>query len=84
MTVTIWQRRICWPDFDATCLEGGCGYCNTNRFRDVAAIERAVKRGLGSRGNGTDADLEKAFKWGVRHHFANAETRYVERRRDHE
>lgn len=26
------SRRICWPDPDATCLEGGCTHCNDAEF----------------------------------------------------
>lgn len=76
------QRRICWPSFDLTCLEGGCGYCNSYRFRDVQSILRAVKRGLANavnRGNGTEGDPMKSFRYGERHWWNNAEHRMVER-----
>lgn len=77
------QRRICWPNPDLTCLEGGCGYCNTYRFRDVASILRAVKRGLvnkTNRGNGTEGDAMRSFRYGERHRWNNAEWRTVSRR----
>lgn len=41
------KRRICWPDFDKVCLEGGCLYCEDNPIRDHDMIMRAAeKRGL--------------------------------------
>lgn len=70
--VPVEQRRICWPDFDRTCLEGGCGYCNKNPFRNVTSIERAVKRG---KGLGAIADLQRAFDYGLKHNWHNAESR---------
>ena len=82
MTRKVEQRRICWPSFDCTCLEGGCSYCNTYRFRDVAGILRAVKRGSGrpvNRGNGKPGDLMWSFRFGERHGWNNAEAREVER-----
>lgn len=32
------KRRICWPEFDIVCLEGGCGYCGDHPFRTETAI----------------------------------------------
>lgn len=84
MSKAVEQRRICWPDFDATCLEGGCHYCNGNRFRNVSSIEQAVKAGKGharNRGNGTAADLEWSLRYGRRHNWHNAESRMYERGR---
>lgn len=37
------ERRICWPDPDATCLEGGCLYCDEHPFRSFAEIRRYVE-----------------------------------------
>lgn len=36
-------RRICWPNPDATCLEGGCGWCDEYPFRTLAVIERYAR-----------------------------------------
>lgn len=72
------ERRICWPSFDCTCLEGGCGYCNMSPFRKVSTIERAVNAGKGNptnRGNGSPGDLQRSLEYGKRHSFNNAETR---------
>ena len=80
MSVTVEQRRICWPDFDCTCLEGGCGYCNDNRFRSVSSIDRAIEQGKGvatNRGTGAKGDLRKSFDYGQRHRWNNAESRIV-------
>jgi hypothetical protein len=70
-------RRICWPDPDATCLEGGCGYCNDHPFRAVESIRRyAAKRGtLVHRGNGLRVDALAAFRYGMRSDWNNAESR---------
>lgn len=31
-------RRICWPNPDEVCLQGGCGYCNEGDFQTLEAI----------------------------------------------
>lgn len=40
MTMDVQKRRICWPDPDATCLEGGCIHCEDHRPRSLAVIRR--------------------------------------------
>ena len=73
------QRRICWPVFDCTCLEGGCGWCNDSRFRNVSSIERAVRSGQAQpyhRGTGDKIfDPAQSFRRGQRHGWGNAESR---------
>jgi hypothetical protein len=78
--VLVEQRRICWPEFDATCLEGGCGYCNDNPYRSMRSIERKAKK-MGTtynRGNGKKRDPMEAFQYGRDHHWNNADSRVVE------
>lgn len=61
----ITKRKICVP-YDAVCLQGGCGYCNGfGRWKMVTALERETK----------DTELEKDFRWGLRHDFANADVK---------
>lgn len=43
------RRRICWPDPDAVCLEGGCGYCRDADFHTYAEIRHWL-RGLDDAG----------------------------------
>jgi len=76
LTYTIDERRICWPDPDATCLNGGCGWCNTYPFRKITTISRYARKAgiLPHRGNGED-DAMHALQYGVRHEFFNVETR---------
>lgn len=59
-------RRICWPDPDATCLEGGCGHCDGYPYRGVDKIRAyAVKAGeLPNRYGGGTKDALKAFLYG--------------------
>ena len=38
------QRRICWPDPDWCCLEGGCGYCNYEGWRSIEGIRQYAQR----------------------------------------
>jgi hypothetical protein len=76
--VVVEQRRICWPDFDNTCLEGGCQYCNGNPFRSVASIERAVQRRADQN---ADGGLMQSFDRGHRHRWGNAESRTVRMKR---
>lgn len=76
MTVAQFQRRICWPNPDATCLEGGCIYCNDNRFKDFSTIENYVKRAgiLPNRGIG-EKEAMVAWIYGLDHQFFNVEIR---------
>jgi hypothetical protein len=77
MIVMQQARRICWPNPDATCLEGGCGYCNDNPFRALTII-RAYAESAGqvrNRGNDKTQDAVDAYNYGYRHRFFNAETR---------
>jgi hypothetical protein len=32
------KRRICWPDPDLTCLQGGCLHCEDHPFRSRRTI----------------------------------------------
>lgn len=75
------ERRICWPQFDATCLEGGCIYCNDNPYRAVELISRKV-HGLAAkdktvlnRGNGLERDPIEAFQYGWMNNWNNADSR---------
>lgn len=62
------ERRICWPDPDRVCLEGGCGYCNQHVFRDLDEIQRWAE-------NAPDPRLWQAWVFGLQNDFWNAETR---------
>lgn len=71
------QRRICWPDPDATCLEGGCGYCNDHPFRSISSIQDYAVTVVNVRNRG---DLKivsalQAFTTGYRAGFYNAQTK---------
>ncbi|HEX4502160.1 MAG TPA: hypothetical protein VH187_13570 [Scandinavium sp.] len=71
------ERRICWPEFDATCLEGGCMYCNDNPFKSLNAIRSKVlkMKVTHNRGDGKERDSMDALMYGIRHNFFNADTR---------
>ena len=71
-TVLQWQRRICWPEPDAVCLEGGCVHCNDAPFRPVDELlddARTRQRDEGGK------DLVAAFWWGYQRHWPNTEQR---------
>ena len=70
------KRRICWPNPDATCLEGGCLYCNDYPYRNVTTIERyAQKAGVvPNRGIGEKPAME-AFNYGRRCSWNNADSK---------
>lgn len=72
----ITERRICWPDPDATCLEGGCIYCNEHPFRSVKTILRWAEGAgvLRNRAIGEKPALD-AFFWGESFGWGNAATR---------
>jgi hypothetical protein len=76
LTYAIGERRICWPNPDATCLHGGCMYCDQHPFRTLAQIERYARKAgvLPHRGKGEDNALH-AFQYGFAHGFFNVETR---------
>jgi hypothetical protein len=65
----ITERKICWPEFDAVCLEGGCGYCNDGDFHSLVEIEKKVE--------GSD-HLGKAYWWGYARQFCNADLKFEE------
>jgi hypothetical protein len=72
------KRRICWPNPDATCLHGGCGYCNDNPFRSVKSIrDYARTAGTVYHRGGQQVDAWRAFCEGVAGRFYNAETKGV-------
>lgn len=74
--VVITKRRICWPDPDATCLNGGCWYCNSHPFRSLRSIRAWAERAgvLQHRAIGED-DAMTAFLYGLENDFFNTETR---------
>lgn len=72
------QRRICWPNPDATCLEGGCGYCNGYPWRNVSSIWRYAQRAgvLQNRAIG-EKDAVTAYRYGELYRWGNADVRGV-------
>src|SRR4051794_35089413 len=64
----VWQRRICWPDPDATCLDGGCGWCDQGKWIDLVTIERFAHRAgvLQNRGAG-EKEAVQAYNYGLSH-----------------
>lgn len=63
------RRRICWPEFDATCLEGGCIHCDDHPYRSMTTIERAA-RAMGTTKNryGDEVvDAVAAYEYGRTH-----------------
>jgi len=75
--MTTRQRRICWPEFDATCLEGGCIHCNDHPFRSESTILRAVRKMTTTQNRyGSEVrDPQEAYDDGLRANWRNAETR---------
>ena len=70
------KRRICWPNPDATCLEGGCSYCNGHDFQTVAAIRRYAESAgvLPNRAHGEQPAI-KAFHYGLQSGWNNVRIR---------
>jgi hypothetical protein len=70
------KRKICWPNPDATCLEGGCGYCNYNPYRAISTIERYARNAgvVPNRGIG-EKDAWKAFSYGKQANWNNAQSK---------
>ena len=76
----ITHRKICWPDPDATCLNGGCGWCNEYPYRSMRTIMRFAKQAgqIPHRGSGDD-DAYEALMWGVGYEFGNVDKRWGDR-----
>jgi hypothetical protein len=68
MTPTTRGRRICWPDPDATCLEGGCGWCQDNPVRSWSSIADYARTAgqVPNRFGGKTKDAREAFAYGAR------------------
>ena len=71
------KRRICWPNPDATCLEGGCGYCNANSFKSHNTIEKYIAANplLFNRSGKTAAVSWEAWTYGIANRFFNVQTK---------
>lgn len=66
----VWQRKICWPKPDATCLEGGCIHCDTGSWKPLRTVQHYVERAgiLQNRGKGSQP-ARKAWVTGVTNGF---------------
>lgn len=75
MPATIW-RRICWPTPDATCLQGGCGWCNLSPYRSLNDIMAYAKTAgdLHHRAKGHQNAVQ-ALEWGIKNGFPRADVR---------
>lgn len=73
----IGSRRICWPNPDATCLEGGCTYCNEFPFKSIDVIGGYAKRvsQLPHRCATGPFDAMAALRYGLRERFFNVDVR---------
>jgi hypothetical protein len=71
------ERRICWPNPDSTCLEGGCIHCIDAPFRTFTEIRLYVSR----QGSLPDRDLGRqklamvAWHDGLARNFHGADVR---------
>jgi hypothetical protein len=54
--MTVRRRRICWPNPDKVCLEGGCLYCEDGPLTSLDNI----------RSYASSHGLMKAFMYGLR------------------
>jgi hypothetical protein len=62
-------RPICWPNPDATCLEGGCIWCEDHPVRSWATIARWA-HGAGEVHNRFGGETKRAldaFRYGAVH-----------------
>ena len=72
------KRRICWPTPDATCLHGGCGYCNDQPFKSLNVIRKYARQaGTVHHRGGRQVDAMQAYNEGLQAGFYNAETKGV-------
>ena len=77
--VQVAQRKICWPEPDSVCLEGGCIYCNGfgkwKNIGEVGAYAREV--GIKTYHPGVTRDYVASFRWGRDWGWPNTEQRIV-------
>lgn len=62
------QLKICWPDPDATCLEGGCIHCESGgTWVDVKVLKQWASdaSALAQRGVSTRKSARDAFQYGA-------------------
>lgn len=62
------QLKICWPNPDATCLEGGCIHCESDgMWVDVAVLKQwaSTASDLAQRGVDTPKSAHDAFRYGA-------------------
>jgi hypothetical protein len=61
-------RSICWPNPDATCLEGGCSWCQDYPVRTWGSIAAYARRAgqVRNRTNDDTKDARVAFAYGAR------------------
>ena len=84
-TQMVKERKICWPKPDATCIEGGCLYCEDGPWKSENAVRRFCMRAehhgkeLMNRGNGKTTKAMAAYEYGISHGWGNAPTRTVEK-----
>lgn len=62
------KRRICWPNPDAVCLEGGCIYCRDEAFQKITDIKKYCKNYDETCGEYRDSYVE-ALNYGLEHDF---------------
>lgn len=55
------KRRICWPNPDAVCLQGGCSYCNDCDYKFLHEIWKYAQ----------NKNLESDYKIGRENNWYN-------------
>lgn len=77
MVQVITKRRICWPNPDATCLQGGCGYCNGYPYRALTTIRRWAEREGKTHHRHAPGEIDAldAYLDGLENDFFNADTK---------
>ena len=64
------SRKICWPTPDATCLHGGCGWCEYGKWKTLDQVEAyAARRGHAYHRGGAQEDALVAYRYGLAHDF---------------
>ena len=51
------QRFICWPDFDMTCVEGGCVYCVPGSEDEEGGAKPKTRRQILSKARSRGMDV---------------------------
>lgn len=77
------EIRMCWPDPDDVCLEGGCIHCAEGAESSWVTIVEVYAYATDRLQHGEDTSMRNAFHYGLVHDWYNLPKRRLNVRRAH-